>query len=152
MRRTTLIAAAALAASLPVGAGAATIERASPTAPKSGAGYSGKTEEGQRVTLRISGRSIEIAAWRFRCGDEVLGITSLEAILLRHSENGYRFKLTTNGIVSYSDEAPDENARIAFRGQFTRSARGVSGLFRVKTRRCGDTGYVEWRAKRRSNS
>ncbi len=152
MRRPAQIAAVALAAAVPAGAVAASIEKASPRAPKSGATYAGKTEEGERMTLRISGRSIEIAAWRFRCGDEVLGVTSLQSILLRHSENGYRFKLTTNGIVSYSDEAPDENGRVALRGQFTRSAKAVTGLFRVKTRRCRDTGYIEWRAKRRSGS
>ncbi len=150
MRRTAVIATAVLAAALPLGAEAVTIEKASPKLPKST--YSGTTEEDQRITLRISGKSIEIAAWRFRCGDRVIGITSLQSIPLRHSDDGYRFKLTTYGIVSYSDEAPDENARIAFRGQFSRTAKRVTGLFRLKSPRCGDTGYVEWRAKRRSGS
>jgi hypothetical protein len=152
MRRGILIIGVALAVAAPAGAAAAGIHKASPTAPKSRSTYSGTTEERERITLRISGRSIAIAAWRFRCRDEVLGITSLQSIRLRHSEDGYRFKLTTFGIVSYSDGAADENGRIAFRGQFSRSAKRVTGLFRVKTKRCGDSGYVEWRAKRRSTS
>lgn len=150
MRRLALLAGLALVASIPVGAGAASIEKASPTAPKSGTTYSGSTEEDERITLRIARRSIEIAAWRFRCGNKAIGITSLQALPLRYSETGYRFKLSTSGIVSYSDEQPDENAVIAFRGRFSRSAKTVTGLFRVKTKRCHDTGYVEWRAKRRS--
>jgi hypothetical protein len=147
MRRTALLAAAAVAAALPAGADAV----ASPTLPKPGSTYSGVTEDDERITLRMSRKSIEIVGWRFRCGDDVSGITSLQSIPLRHSEDGYRFKLTTFGIVSYSDEQPDENARIAFRGRFSRSAKTVAGLFRAKTPRCGDTGYVEWRAKRRSS-
>lgn len=151
MRRAIALAATALAAAVPVGAGAASIEKASPAPPKSGAQYSGVTEDDQPVTLVISGRSIQIAAFRFRCGNKAIASTSVQSIRLRYSDEGYRFKLATYGIVSYSDEQPDENGSIGFRGQFSRSAKTVSGRLRVKTPRCRDSGTVEWRAKRRSS-
>ena len=145
-----LVAAGGAAALWLAPPGSADLRKAAVHAPKPGAMYSGSTEERQRVSLRIGRRTIAIAAFRFRCGRKTIGITSLEAIPLRRGDRGYRFKVSTAGIVSYEDEQPDENGVIAFRGDFSASAKTVTGLLRVKTPRCHDTGYLEWRASRRS--
>ena len=128
---------------------AADVEAAAVHAPRSGAKYGGITEENKRISLRISGRSVEIVAFRFACVETASGATSLQSLRLKRTRAGYRFKISTHGIVSYSDEAPDENAAMSIRGEFSRSAKTVSGRLRVDAPRC-DTGYVRWRATRRS--
>ncbi|MDQ3936298.1 MAG: hypothetical protein M3340_16895 [Actinomycetota bacterium] len=152
MRRNGILATAAGAAVLALApatglAPAADIESAA-QAPRSGARYGGMTEEDKRISLRTSRTAIEIVAFRFDCVEAASGATSLQAIRLRRRDDGYSFKISARGIVSFSDEAPDENAAIAIRGRFSRSAKTVSGVLRVDAPRC-DTGYVSWRATRR---
>jgi hypothetical protein len=146
-RAMATLAVAALAA-IPAAAGAAQLQSATVKAPKSGAKYTGQTAHKLDLTLSISGKSVQIVAFQFACGRKTTASTSLQAIPLKRTDDGYRFKISTNGIVSYADQQPDENAAIAVRGLFSRSAKTVSGLLRVKTPRCHDTGYVKWSAKR----
>ena len=118
------------------------------TAPKSGAKYSGRTDQDRRLDLVISGKSVQIVAFDFACGRKAIARTGLQEIQLKHSAKGYRFGIVANGIVSYSDDEPDENAEIAIRGRFSRTAKTVVGVLRVETPRCHHTGPIEWRAKR----
>jgi hypothetical protein len=111
--------------------------------PRSGSRYEGSRES----LLQISGRSIEIMAFRFPCGDTV-GRTSLNGIRLRRTPRGYRFHIDAHGSVTYGDDVPDENAALHVGGRFSRNARTVRGLLRVRTPRCGGTGRLRWRAAR----
>jgi hypothetical protein len=99
------------------------------------------------VDLLVSGRSIAIVAFSFRCR-ATKGRISLNDIKLRRSRSGYRFYSASHGLVTYKDEAPDENATVRIRGLFTRDAKRVRGRFRVITPRCGNTGRLRWRARR----
>ena len=152
MRRSAILGAATAAAALTLAAATALAPaaglRSAAVQPPSKARYGGTTEEGKRLMLRTSRTAVEIVAFRFECVEAGSGATSLQALRLKRTEKGYRFKIATHGIVSYSDEAPDENAAISIRGQFSRSAKTVTGVLRVDAPRC-DTGYVTWRATRR---
>jgi hypothetical protein len=152
MARTGILATAGGAAVLVLAAAAhapaTDLKRAAAKAPSSGARYGGLTAEGKRLMLRTSRGAVQIVGFRFECVDIASGATSLQSIRLRRDDAGYRFKISARGIVSFADEAPDENAAISIRGQFSRSAKTVTGLLRVDARRC-DTGYVRWRAARR---
>lgn len=117
------------------------------TAPKSGAKYSGSTAESRKLTLHISGRSIEVVAFRFDCNKRSFANTSLQAIALARTSKGYRFKINAHALVSYGDQRADQNAPVFVEGRFSRSARTVRGRFRVRAPGC-DTGYVTWRARR----
>ncbi len=112
--------------------------------PRSGSVYNGAAHH---VTLQISGRSIEIIAFNFRC-DDTKGRVSLNLIKLKRSSRGYRFYSASHGLVTYRDGEPDENAEVHIRGLFTRDAKRVRGRFRVETPRCGNTGRLRWRAAR----
>ncbi len=153
MRRTRILPAAMSAAVLVLVpavalAPAADLRSAAVKAPKAGARYGGKTAEGKPISLRMAEREVEIVGFRFECGDAASGGTSLQSIRLRRDDDGYRFKIVSRGIVSFSDDAPDENAAVSIRGQFSRSAKTAAGVLRVDAPRC-DTGYVRWRATRR---
>lgn len=112
--------------------------------PRSGSQYQAAAHH---IFLQISGRSIEIIAFSFRCGDAT-GRISLNALKLKRSRRGYRFYFVTHGLATYSDGEPDENAEVHIRGLFTRDARAVRGRFRVETPKCGNTGRLRWRATR----
>lgn len=136
-RRHTVIALA-LALALPAVAGAATVR-----APKSGSEYRGSPPA--NVVLNVSGRSVEIVAFSFPCG-EVSGRTSLNDFRLKRTDRGYRFNADANALVTYSDEQLDENARVHISGRFTLKAHKVRGHIRVRSKRCGNTGNLDWRA------
>jgi hypothetical protein len=112
--------------------------------PRSGSLYQGA---GRDVVMQIAGKSIELIAFSFPC-DGTSGRVSLNAIRLRRSGRGYGFYSASHGLVTYKDEAPDENATVRIRGLFTRDAKRVRGRFRVITPRCGNTGRLRWRATR----
>jgi hypothetical protein len=141
MNRLTTRIALALVLALPAAAGAATTVKA----PKSGSEYrSGAPFD---VVMRISGRSVEILAISFPCG-EVTGRTSLNDFRLKRTAKGYRFNADANGLVGYSDESADENASVHVSGRFALDAKRVRGHVRVRSKRCGDTGDLKWRAAR----
>jgi hypothetical protein len=48
--------------------------------------------------------------------------------------------------VTYSDEQGDENAKVHVSGRFALNAKTVRGHVRVRSKRCGDTGHLKWRA------
>ena len=99
------------------------------------------------IELHVSGRSIDLAAFGFRCGDG-RGRMSLNAIRLRRTSEGYRFRSVANGTISFEDGSADENGEVRFRGRFSRTGRSARGELRVTSRRCR-TGDVRWRATRR---
>ena len=115
-------------------------------APRSGK-YSGRSAQKRAVTVYVSGKSIELIAFSFKCKDTD-GLTSLSSIPLKKSKKGYKFGIKAHGIVSYADGGTDENGSIEIHGRFGRTGRAAIGTFRVKTPRCGDTGAVKWSAKR----
>ena len=139
--RTARLLAVALALAIPAAAAAAT----QPRAPRSGSEYrSGPPAD---VVMRIAGRSIEIVAISFPCAG-TFGRASLNDFRLKRTSKGYRFNADANGLGSFADEAPDENARLHVSGRFALDARTVRGHIRVRSRRCGDTGDLDWRATR----
>jgi len=112
-------------------------------APKSGQ-YSGSRHD---VVLLVTGRSIDLAAFSFRCGSES-GRASLNSVRIRKRDGVYRFSIRTHATVSFPDRnRPDENAAVRFRGRFARSGNSVRGRFRVSSRHC-NTGSVRWSARR----
>jgi hypothetical protein len=147
-RHNTRAAAAALAlvsvAAVPLAAAPAT-QKKPVKAPKDGATYKGHHPG---VMIAISGKSIQIIAFRFPC-KQVKGNTSLQDIKLHKTDKGYRFKIEANSIVTYSDsdshDHPDENAAIRLGGHFSRNAKNVTGHLRVIAPRC-DTGKILWSA------
>jgi hypothetical protein len=114
--------------------------------PPSGSSYHGTTGGTRKVDLMLSGRSIELMAFDFKCRS-VTGRTSLNGIKLRKTTRGWRFSTRTHGSVSYSDDKPDQNARIDVSGRFSRTAKSIRGRLRVKTPRCGDTRAFDWSAR-----
>jgi hypothetical protein len=109
--------------------------------------YSGRTAERRKLTLLVSGRSIDIVAFAFGCG-KASARTSLNDLRLTKAPNGYRFAIRAHGIVSFSDDRVDENAAIDLDGRFSRTGRSVTGRLRVKAPGCTDTGRLGWRARR----
>jgi len=112
-------------------------------APKSGTytGYPGA------MTLYVSGKSLSLVAFSFKCG-EAKGRTSLNDVKLKKTKKGYAFSIKAHGNVTYSDEQPDENGAVNLSGRFSKTGKSSAGVFRVKTPRCGSTGDVKWRAFR----
>jgi hypothetical protein len=143
------LAATAIAALVVLGAAAAVHADATPSKP--GAKYTGKTAQGTKLTLMVSGKKVDIVAFEFNCGRKTVGATSLQDLPLKRTDAGYTFNVSANGIVSYRDEQPDENAEVAIRGRFSRSAKTVAGVLRVASPRCHHTGPVDWRAKLSAN-
>jgi hypothetical protein len=140
MRRTATFLVLALALWLAALAGAATTV----TAPKSGSSYEGGAPHD--VLLRVQGRSVEIVAFSFPCTSEVTGRTALNDFRLKRTSKGYRFNADGHGIVTHSDEAGDENAETHISGRFALNAKSVRGHLRVRSKRCGNTGDLKWRA------
>ena len=114
-------------------------------APKSGQ-YNGNPR-GKPLTLYISGKSIQLAAFSFKCA-HTGGRTSLNAIALKKTKKGYKFSFSGRGSITFDDGQPDENGKISISGLFTRSGEKAAGVFRVRSPRCHDTGTVKWSAKR----
>jgi hypothetical protein len=114
-------------------------------APKSGR-YKGHPR-GKDLTLYVSGKSIDIAVFSFKCADTT-GLTSIDAIALKKTSKGYKFAFSGMGSITFQDGKPDENGKVSISGLFTRTGRKATGGFRVRSPRCGDTGNVEWSAKR----
>ena len=110
-------------------------------APKSGSEYDGN----HKLVIYISGKSIELVAFNFRCGDTT-GRTSLNDIKLSKTTKGYKFGIKAHGIISFANGTPDENGAVNISGRFGRRAKTVAGHFRVKSPSCGDTGVVDWKA------
>lgn len=135
----------ALVLAVPATALAATTVKA----PKSGSQYAGPAP--YDVVIQISGRSVQIAAFNFPCG-EVSGRSSINDFRLKRTDKGYRFHADVKAITTYSDEQGDENVSVKFSGRFSTDAKTVRGHLRVKSKRCGDTGDLKWRAKRRSSA
>jgi hypothetical protein len=116
-------------------------------APKSGK-YTGHTAEKRPVTVYVSGKSIELIAFSFVCGDKGVRNTSLGAIPLKKSKKGYRFSIKAHGVTSDEEGDNNENGAIAIAGRFGRTGKAAIGTVRVKTPRCGDSGAIKWSAKR----
>jgi len=134
--------AVALVLALPAAAAAAAPAIRAPT---SGSQYKGTPGN---VLLRVSGRSIELASFSFPCGS-ASGRTNLNDFPLRRTSKGYRFNADAHGSVTYSDDYPDENAEVHMSGRFSLNAKTVRGHLRVRSKRCGDTGNLRWRASLR---
>jgi hypothetical protein len=144
MRLPLAALALAIALALPVSAGGATTVKA----PKSGSEY-GKVKP-YDIVLQVQGKSISIIAFKFPCGsDGITGRTSLNDFRLKRTSKGYRFNADAHGNVTYSDELQDENATVHVSGRFTPDAKTVRGHLRVKSKRCGDTGNLDWKASKR---
>ena len=141
-RRALAALALTLAVSIPAVAPAATGD---PRPPKSGWLYRGQPGD---VVLRISGRSVEFAAFSVRCGD-VWGRTSINDFRLKRTSKGYRFNADANGLISYTDET-DGNAEVHLSGRFSMDAKTVRGHMRVESDRC-DTGDLKWKGARTKN-
>jgi len=73
---------------------------------------------------------------------------SLNDISLKKTSKGYKFGLNAHGSITFADDQTDENGKVAISGRFTRSGRKATGVFRVRSPRCGDTGNVKWSARR----
>ena len=116
-----------------------------PKAPKSGSVY--RSGAPSSVFLRVAGRSVEIVAISVPC-DGTLARGSLNGFRLKRTPKGYRFNADAHGLIGFADEAPDENGALHVSGRFTRDAKRVRGHIRVRSPRCGDTGDVDWRAKK----
>jgi hypothetical protein len=136
IRTTALAAALAL---VPLAADASTAVKA----PKSGQ-YSGRPG---KLVLQVSGKSLDIVAFSFRCGS-VSGRTALNSFPLKKTRRGYTFAIKAGGSIAYSDSQPDENGWVEISGRFSRSGRSAAGTWRVKSPRCGVTKKVHWRAAR----
>jgi hypothetical protein len=114
-------------------------------APKSGE-YDGQPR-GHPLSIFVSGKEIELAAFSFKCADTV-GRTSLNAIKLKKTRKGYKFALDAHGNISFEDGASDENGRVSIAGRFSADGKAARGKFRVRSKRCHDTGWIKWRASR----
>jgi hypothetical protein len=114
--------------------------------PRSGK-YTGFARAHRKITLLISGRSIQIVAFQFKCGT-VIGTTSLDDIRTRKTSTGYRFGIRAHGSITFSDNQTDENGAVDVAGRFSFNAQAVRGTLRVRSPRCHDTGTVHWSARR----
>jgi hypothetical protein len=90
---------------------------------------------------------VEIAAFSFPCTDGVYGRTSVNDFRLKRTDRGYRFNADAKALATYTDET-DENVTVRLSGRFALNAKSVRGHLRVKSKRCGDTGYLKWRGTR----
>jgi hypothetical protein len=140
MARARLLLVVVLALALPVVAAEAQTVKA----PKAGDYTSGLPQD---VFLRVANRRVEIVAMSFPCR-KTWARTSVNDFPLKRTSRGYRFNADATGLVSYANGKPDENGPVHISGRFARDGRSVRGHIRVKTRRCGDTGYLKWKAAR----
>lgn len=115
--------------------------------PKSGT-YSGKSAQGNDVTLLTSGSTIDVAALTFDCG-ATTGRTTLDDVPMHLTPRGYAFDIKAHGSVTYADDDSSENAAIDLSGRFTVAGTAASGHFRITSHRCGDSGRISFQVKRR---
>jgi hypothetical protein len=135
-----------LSAAKPASASAAAAARAVKVkAPKSGQ-YNGNPR-GKPMTLFVSGKQIEVAAFSFKCANTA-GRTSIDAIPLKKTSKGYKFGLTVAASITFADGGPDENGKATLAGRFATDGKSAKGTFRVRSHRCGDTGSIKWRVRR----
>ena len=116
--------------------------------PKSGQ-YGGSTAQGRALTLYLSTEYIQLADIQFACGTAT-GRTSVSGIEMKRTRRGYSFSIRANGIVTYSDDRPDENAAVAISGRFAPGGRRAAGRLSASTPSCGRSGRVRWAVQRRS--
>ena len=104
--------------------------------------------------MRASGDSIEIIAFNFPCRKhpKAHGRTSLNDIPLKKRDEGYKFSIKLYGIVTYSNNHPDQNGVTSISGQFGPKANSAHGRFQTSTRYCGPTGKLKWSASRASDA
>jgi hypothetical protein len=149
LKKTAMALALALALAVPFGAGAAPPKRPPIIPPKSGSKFEGGTAQHRKLMLMISGKTVQIVAFKFNCGPGLTGNTSLQSIQLTKGKYGYKFDSKLQfGHVTYSDEVDDEDARVNISGKFNRVGKRVTGALRVRTTRCGDTTSRRWYANR----
>jgi hypothetical protein len=141
-RRAGLVCAAALLVAAPLADGAT---KSSVKRPKSGS-YSGTTQQKKDITLYVSGKSIDLAAFSFSC-QGADGRTSMNALKLVKTSKGWKFSLKAHGSISFSDGQPDENGKVEIGGRFAVGGKQARGTFRVKSSRC-HTGVRTWHVKR----
>jgi hypothetical protein len=143
-----VVAAAAAMLALALQAGLPGAAGAGPTInqPRSGK-YSGLARAHRKLTLWVSGRSVQLVAFQFKCGT-AMGATSLNDIRLRRTPTGYRFGIRAHGSITFSDNQTDENGAVDIAGRFSLNAKAVRGTLRVRSPRCHDTGSVHWSARR----
>lgn len=134
---TALVTAISLAAA-PVPSVAAAVR-----APPDGATYSGSPGN---LQLLISGRSVALAAFSFRCG-ATRGRASVNGVRLQRTSEGYRFRLRVAVSITFEDGSPDQLGEALLRGRFSRSARSARGTFWVRSSRCAKRD-VSWIARR----
>ena len=116
-----------------------------PKRPIDGYHYNGTTDQGLPMTFSAYGMTLPLFEATFACEGDVIARTSLEAVNIRESEDGYSFTLAANSLVGYSDEGPDDNGTIVVSGNFAHDAASASGDFRIETSRCA-SGKVTWEA------
>jgi hypothetical protein len=139
------IGAACVAAAVALVPLAADAAKTSVKLPKSGT-YNGPTGQHKQLSLSISGKSVDLAAFSFACKGAD-GRTSLNGIRLVKTKKGYAFALKAHGSITFSDDRPDENGKIDIAGRFTKTGKKATGTLRVRSSRC-HTGSVDWRATR----
>jgi hypothetical protein len=139
----SLLALASLTA--PLVAVAATQPNPTLKRPQDGATYTGHHPG---VSIAISGKSIEIIAFRTPCKDAKAN-SSLQDIDIKKRDRRYRFAIKAHSIITYSDndKHPDENAAITLSGHFSPNAKKAFGTLRVNAPRC-DTGKLTWSAQK----
>jgi hypothetical protein len=139
--RLVAAASAAILALVPV----ADAAKRTVKAPKSGQ-YNG-SPRGKALTLYVSGKSIQLAAFGFACAGSS-GRTSLNDVRLKKTTKGYKFGISAHGSITFADNYPDQNGAIELYGRFSLDGKSAKGTFRVKSPRCHDTGSIKWRAHR----
>jgi hypothetical protein len=100
----------------------------------------------RKTVMSVSGKSIDLLAFNFPCR-KTKGRTSLNAIALKRTDEGYKFRIRAHGNVSYQNEHRDQNGAVSMSGQFNRKGTKVTGHFQVSTRYCGSTAKLDWSAK-----
>jgi hypothetical protein len=113
-------------------------------APKKSARYQGLAGD-HRLILEISGngRQVKLVFFEITCG-EGTAATGLQNIALRKSRSGYGFGAGSRSTLVFEDDSYEEDVVVAVVGEFARNGKRISGLLRVKSERCGDTGNVKW--------
>ena len=109
-----------------------------------GARYAGKTDEGKRVSLRLSasGRSISslVISYRVTCDDGGAGDTSTSAHVRLHRDGTFSLRARYTGTRDGSDN------RVRLRGRVTR--RRASGTFSLTAEGRGPAGTVRCKSSR----
>ena len=135
--------AAAAAVAVPV-AGAA-------SKPKTPHGkFMGLTEQDQSFALNVAGKRLQYVTYTFECGkvDDVTAVVSIQDFAIKKSRGAYRFSIFAYASMNYSDDKGYENGQVRVKGRFSKSGRSAVGTVRTTAKRCGDTGALDWHARR----